>query len=90
MSSLGDTGHNAWVVGNEPYTRVEFESMDTYAKYVSNGWRVKLGQRNGSVVPRIIHKLAEILEIAKGEVLFDNVESPSGSNNWITGGGGSK
>jgi len=30
-------GHNAWVVGNEPYTGVEFESMDTYAKYVSNG-----------------------------------------------------
>ena len=41
-SCLGDTaviplGHNAWVVGNEPYTGIEFESMDSYAKYVSNG-----------------------------------------------------
>ena len=25
-------GHNAWVVGNEPYTGIEFETMDNYAK----------------------------------------------------------
>jgi mannose-6-phosphate isomerase-like protein (cupin superfamily) len=25
-------GHNAWVVGNDPYTGIEFGSMDSYAK----------------------------------------------------------
>ena len=26
------SGHNAWIVGNEPYTGIEFETMDSYAK----------------------------------------------------------
>jgi len=25
-------GHNTWVVGNEPYTGIEFKSLETYAK----------------------------------------------------------
>jgi quercetin dioxygenase-like cupin family protein len=25
-------GHNAWVLGNEPYRGIEFRTMDSYAK----------------------------------------------------------
>jgi mannose-6-phosphate isomerase-like protein (cupin superfamily) len=31
-------GHNAWVVGNEPYTAIDFGTVDIYAKdYASDG-----------------------------------------------------
>jgi mannose-6-phosphate isomerase-like protein (cupin superfamily) len=31
-------GHNAWVVGNEPYIGIDFGTVDIYAKdYVSDG-----------------------------------------------------
>ena len=39
---LGDVtyippGHHAWVVGNEPYTAIDFGTVDIYAKdYVSD------------------------------------------------------